>query len=95
MKERNYNKMIIQKWEEIRNRKSMGLYDYSFHLSEKDRKDFIHNYWETLPKGSIPNEYSRPAGEPFETEAPDEILLKIKESQNGIWSNSIEGIENC
>jgi hypothetical protein len=39
-----------------------------------------------MPRDYVPEEYSRPAGEPYQAEITDAVALTaLKDSVNGIW----------
>ena len=78
------NTVIVQTWEESERGWGTRPDGCSLHMSQSDREMFIKEYWAKMPK-EIPDEYSRPSGEPYEAEVDDVTLKKIKKSKNGIW----------
>jgi hypothetical protein len=56
----------------------------SLHRTDEDRRAFIDRYWGTMPDGTVPDCYSRPAGKAFPVDVDDETLSKITQSEDGI-----------
>jgi hypothetical protein len=55
----------------------------SLHLTRKDRDEYIKEYWDKMPD-EVPDEYSRPEGEPTVVDVDLKTYNKIKKSKNGI-----------
>jgi hypothetical protein len=55
----------------------------SLHLTLKDYKAFEEAYWAKMPK-EVPDEYSRPAGEPVEVRVNSKLYREIKKTKNGL-----------
>lgn len=57
------HQVIRQDWLESERGWGFRPDGYSLHLSEEDRVQFINDYWARMPD-YVPDEYSRPSGEP-------------------------------
>ena len=55
---------------------------YSLHLSEADRQAFIKAYWDRMPD-QVPDEYSRPSGDPHLVTATAEQFGKLTAQKMG------------
>jgi hypothetical protein len=55
---------------------------YSLHLTRVDVRQFVNEYWDRMPD-EVPDEYSRPRGEPFLVDVDDVTYLAVKASKNG------------
>ena len=55
----------------------------SLHLTTRDCKNFVKEYWARMPE-ETPDEYSRPSGEPFQAYVDKQTYEQIKKSKNGI-----------
>ncbi len=70
-------------------RKRMGVRPdgCSLHKTESDFDAFLEKYWAGMPD-EVPDEYSRPAGEPVKAYVTKTLYEEIKKSKNGIrlWS---------
>ncbi|MEY2665200.1 MAG: hypothetical protein RLZZ480_305 [Candidatus Parcubacteria bacterium] len=55
---------------------------YSLHLTESNRQQFVREYWDRMPD-EVPDEYSRPSGEPFLVDVDEATYLAVKASKNG------------
>lgn len=76
-------KVIRQNWEESERDWGQRPDGYSLHLSSEHRQSFIESYWATMPD-AVPDEYSRPDGDPVEVEVDDETYAQVKESTTGV-----------
>lgn len=56
---------------------------YSIHLTQEDCTKFIKDYWERMPD-QVPDEYSRPDGEPSLTQVDASTYEAVKASPHGI-----------
>ena len=90
-------KVLCQRWEESEREAGWGVsvHDdgYSLHKTEEDRKAFIKEYWDGMPK-ETPDYYSRPCGLPQQAEVTEELYLELTRSKNGIrtYDNALRGI---
>ncbi|MFA6461851.1 MAG: hypothetical protein WCV90_06305 [Candidatus Woesearchaeota archaeon] len=75
--------VVKQEWDESERGWGIRPDGYSLHLSVEDRQQFIKDYWGTMPD-SVPDEYSRPSGDPFWIKIDLETYHQIEESKNGI-----------
>ena len=91
-------KVWIQKWEESERGWGTRPDGYTLHKSRGDINLYLkamrdrETAW-MKQTGSAPNyvpdEYSRPCGEPYEADITDEALLKkLDESEHGCWGNT-------
>jgi hypothetical protein len=55
---------------------------YSIHLTLLDREAYVIDYWSKMPK-AVPEEYSRPVGQPYLTEISDMLLKQLQENSRG------------
>lgn len=69
---------ICQQWEESERGWGVRPDGFSLHLSTQDAKQYINDYWESMPD-EIPDEYSRPSGKPYKCEIDNETHKKLKE----------------
>lgn len=76
-------KVIVQKWEESEKGWGVRSDGFSLHLTDADRKAFIREYWDGMPK-TIPDEYSRISGTPYTATVNATMFAKVKASKNGI-----------
>lgn len=60
----------------------------SLHLTEQDFQAFEKEYWKRMPN-EVPDEYSRPAGEPVTAYVNKTLYKEIKKSKKGIrlWNH--------
>lgn len=72
--------IVQQRWEESERGWGVRPDGFSLHLSDEDRTGFIEEYWESMPD-EVPDEYSRPSGEPGKSLAPDEVLEKLRKNK--------------
>jgi len=56
----------------------------SLHETLEDCRQFVKEYWDKMP-ASVPDEYSRPLGEPYITKVNKKMYAEVKESDNGVW----------
>jgi hypothetical protein len=77
--------VLCRNWEESERGWGVRPDGISLHLTEQDYKQYVENYWSTMPDRA-PDEYSRPAtfGNLYEVKASDELYKEIEESKNGI-----------
>lgn len=57
--------LYVVAWEESERGWGVRPDGCSVHLSEKSAMDFIKRQQDSLPKGVVPDEYSRPSGKPY------------------------------
>lgn len=80
--------VVFQRWEESERGWGTRPDGYSLHLTKEDREAFIQEYWDRQPKGEVPDEYSRPEGEPYFADIGPDLFTKLSNSKNGIWEHS-------
>jgi hypothetical protein len=80
--------VYCQLWEESEKGWGVRPDGYSLHLTADDAKAFVEAYWKEQKKRSpeVPDEYSRPCGEPYVTEVNRAIHQQVKDSKNGVRS---------
>lgn len=76
--------VIQQLWEESERGWGCRPEGCSLHLTLEDCKEYIADYWKTMPDEDVPDEYDRPCGEPKLVEVGPKTYKKIKESTCGI-----------
>lgn len=79
--------VVRQDW--LESERGWGQRDdgYSLHKSKADRDAYVAEYWKRMPD-EVPDEYSRPCGEPYLVDVAIEVYEKIEKSKNGIRSYS-------
>ena len=85
--------LFLQRWEESERGWGTRPDGISLHKSEQDCKDYIQEYWDSLPD-ETPDEYERPTGKVSEVDIQDaEIIDKVNETKNGlrVYRNFDEG----
>lgn len=77
--------VVVQKWEESELGWGTRPDGFSLHLTDADRKSFIKAYWDSMPN-AVPDEYSRPDGDPYEIQVDDKTFAIVKATLNGCRS---------
>lgn len=87
-------KVIRQDWLESERGWGCRPDGYTLHLSESDRVAFVKAYWARMPD-AVPDEYSRPYGEPEAVEVKKKIYKELEKqrvkkkpfgvSKYGLW----------
>ncbi len=75
--------VVKQDWEESERYWGVRPDGYSLHKTVEDCSNFIKEYWDSMPD-AIPDEYSRPCGNPYLLDVSKDIYRKITRSKNGI-----------
>lgn len=80
----------VQKWLESERGFGCRPDGYTLHIKREDIDAFLKDMRERemkgMPAGYVPDEYSRPDGQPYLTNIKDRKLMnQIKKSNNGIW----------
>ena len=78
-------KVVRQEWLESERGWGTRPDGYSLHKTEEDCDKFIRDYWNQMSL-EVPDEYSRPTGQPYWWEVGKETYQKIVNSKNGIRS---------
>ena len=67
----------------------------SLHQTVGECKQYIAKYWDSMPD-SVPNEYERPAGEPYHISVPKELYDEMEESDCGmrLYNHSMHRLKN-
>jgi len=73
------NVAVCQKWEESERDWGTRPDGFSLHLSVEGLKKYIAAYWNSMPD-AIPDEYSRPDGQPYPVGISDEVMELLKEN---------------
>ena len=55
----------------------------SLHKTIEDCRQYIDEYWQKMPD-SVPDEYERPSGEPYQMAVPGDVYESLAESRCGI-----------
>lgn len=79
--------VVVQRWEESERGWGVRPDGYSVHLTRADCETFITEYWRSMPN-QIPDEYSRPEGEPYCVDVIEALYDRVKKSKNGVRVNS-------
>jgi len=77
--------VVCQEWLESERGWGQRPDGASLHLTESNRKEFVKEYWDRMPDGPAPDEYSREDGQPKLIDVTDEVYEKVKSSKNGVW----------
>lgn len=95
------HKVWCQKWLESERGWGTRPDGFSLHISKEDLAAFVREYWEKMPE-SVPDEYSRPDGEPYLCPVNARIYEKVSTSKNGIrglgtapYPGGIDGWVSC
>lgn len=75
--------VVRQEWLESERGWGIRPDGYSLHVSEADRVAFIREYWDRMPD-HVPDEYSRPCGNPELVDIDEALYDELKTSRNGI-----------
>ncbi len=75
--------VVYVSWEESERGWGTRPDGISLHLTKEDFKVFLEKYWDRMPK-EVPDEYSRPAGEPGIVYASPDLYKKIQEGDHGL-----------
>ena len=76
-------KITYLEWEESERGWGIRPDGCSLHLTEKDAENFEREYWSRMPD-EVPEEYSRPAGNPVNAYVSKKLYDKIKATKNGL-----------
>ena len=74
--------IIRQDWEESERGWGIRPDGYSLHLKLEDVKKYIDGYWSKMPD-EVPDEYSRPAGQPRVVDVDQTIFDEVAATENG------------
>ena len=77
-------KVLRQDWVESERGWGIRPDGYSLHLNSEDLDKFVRQYWSRMPD-QVPDEYSRPSGEPVWVEVDGNKYLQVQESDCGEW----------
>lgn len=79
--------VVCQLWEESEAGWGTRPDGWTVHKDLADHKAFVKEYWDKMPKGPAPPEYTRTDGNPFSMELAetDELYIKMLKSKNGCW----------
>lgn len=72
--------LVMQEWEESEAGWGIRPDGYSFHLTEEDCKEYAKEYWNGMPKGSVPHEYSRESGSPVWVTVSEAFYKEVKKA---------------
>ena len=76
------HQVIRQNWIESERGWGFRPDGYSLHLSEEDRQAYIKTYWAGMPD-QVPDEYSRPSGDPETVTATPEQFSELVTQKMG------------
>lgn len=80
------HKVIVQKWEESERSWGTRPDGFTMHLTKEHRDSFVQKHWDRMPD-KVPDEYSRPAGEPYEAYVDNATYEAVKASGDGMWGD--------
>ncbi len=73
--------IVCQKWEETESGWGVRPDGYSLHLSEEDRKEFVKQYWASMPAGPAPDEYSRESGSAYTCKGGPSLTKALRKAK--------------
>ncbi len=76
-------KLLRQYWLETERGWGTRPDGYSVHKTPEDLKEFVKQYWDSMPN-YVPDEYSRPTGDPEFVEVTQELLDRVEASEYGV-----------
>lgn len=82
-KSEKLEEVVYVSWEESERGWGVRPDGCSLHKTESDFDTFLEKYWDTMPD-EVPDEYSRPAGEPMKAYVTKTIYERIKKSKKGV-----------
>lgn len=77
-----HRRVLVQKWEESERGWGTRPDGYSIHKNQQDLDAYLKKYWDQMPKGEAPDEYSRPDGRPYE--AVVGLIASMKLDEPGV-----------
>jgi len=83
MPEKGLKAVVLQEWLESERGWGTRPDGCSLHRDEESRERFIAGYWQGMPD-AVPDEYSRPIGEPTIAYVDKKTYEQINKSDNGI-----------
>ena len=83
-KKQTLKSLIYVGWEESERGWGTRPDGCSLHLSAEDYQTFFKEYAAKQPR-YVPDEYSRPAGEPIPVKVTPEVYQRVEKSKNGIF----------
>ena len=96
-KTQNLEKRLVirQDWEESERGWGVRPDGCSLHKTIEDCRAYISQYWDSMPRYA-PNEYERPAGEPYHISVPKELYDEMAESDCGmrLYGYSMRRLKN-
>lgn len=75
--------VVCQEWIESERGWGTRPDGYSIHLTEADRVDYMKEYWDAQP-AAVPDEYSRPTGNPTIIDVSPSFYRKLQKTKNGM-----------
>ncbi|MDP6293364.1 MAG: HD domain-containing protein [Candidatus Woesearchaeota archaeon] len=88
-REYNYKQAISVSWIESERGWGFRPDGCSLHFSEEDYGAYVKEYWADMPD-EVPDEYSKPIGDPVPVTVGGSLLVKLKESEKGIRLFQVE-----
>ena len=82
--------VVVQKWEESERGWGIRPDGFSIHPDEEARKRFVDAYWQKMPD-EVPEEYSRPSGQPYTADISDEMAAKMDGDGHWFYNNNYPG----
>ena len=76
--------VIRQNWLESERGWGQRPDGYTLHLTTSDRDAYVRAYWDRMPD-EVPDEYSRPDGQPILVDVDKATYELVKASKNGMW----------
>lgn len=83
METQGLENVVYVSWEESERGWGTRPDGFSLHLTRNDFKEFERDYWGRMPN-EVPDEYSRPAGDPTDVKVDMGLYKQIAKSKNGI-----------
>jgi len=76
--------VVYIRWEESERSWGVRPDGGSLHLTSQDYRVFLREYWSNQPD-EVPDEYSRPAGDPTSVTVSSGLFKLLKEAEHGLW----------
>jgi hypothetical protein len=74
--------LLMQPWLESERGWGVRPDGCSMHFNEADHRVFVDKYWDSMPD-EVPDEYSRPNGNPYYVEVTDDLFNEVMISEYG------------
>ncbi len=76
--------VLCQQWTETELGWGTRPDGFTLHMTEQHRAQYIRQYWAGMPD-RVPDEYSRPDGEPYHCEVDEATYARMQAEGGTIW----------